>query len=89
MAYSPLDEGRLVQRASLTEVARRHGTTEEAVALAWTLRQPCVVSIPKASSLEHVRANYQAIWLKLSDEDLADLECDYPASTGSTRLVIT
>jgi diketogulonate reductase-like aldo/keto reductase len=89
MAYSPLDEGRLVRRASLSEVARRHGTTEECVALAWTLRQPWVVSIPKASSLEHVRANYEAISLKLSDEDLVDLDRDYPAPTGPTRLVIT
>ncbi len=89
MAYSPLDEGRLVRRASLTEVARRHGTTEECVALAWTLRQPWVVSIPKSSTLEHVRTNYTAISLGLSDEDLADLDRDYPAPTGPTPLVIT
>lgn len=89
MAYSPLDEGRLVRKAGLSEVARRHGTTEECVALAWTLRQPWVVSIPKASSLEHVRANYQGISLKLSGEDLADLDRDYPAPAGPTRLVIT
>ena len=89
MAYSPLDEGRLVRKAGLSTVARRHGTSEECVALAWTLRQPWVVSIPKASSLEHVRANYGAILLELSDEDLADLDRDYPAPTGATRLVIT
>ena len=89
MAYSPLDEGRLVRRAGLSTIARHHGTSEECVALAWTLRQPWVVSIPKASSLEHVRANYEAISLELSDEDLADLDRDYPAPTGATRLVIT
>ena len=89
MAYSPLDEGRLVRRAGLSTIARRHGTSEECVALAWTLRQPWVVSIPKASSLEHVRSNYEAISLELSDEDLADLDRDYPAPTGATRLVIT
>ena len=89
MAYSPLDEGRLAHRASLTEVARRHGTTEECVALAWTLRQPWVVSIPKASMLDHVRTNYEAISLILSDEDLADLDRDYAAPEGPTPLVIT
>ncbi len=89
MAYSPLDEGRLVRRASLTEVARRHGTTEECVALAWTLRQPWMVSIPKSSTLDHVRANHNSISLKLSDQDLVDLDRDYPAPTGPTRLVIT
>ncbi len=89
MAYSPLEEGRLARRNSLTKVARRHGTTEESVALAWTLRQPWVVSIPKSSTLEHVRANYEAISLKLSDDDLADLDRDYPAPEGPTPLVIT
>jgi diketogulonate reductase-like aldo/keto reductase len=89
MAYSPLDEGRLARRASLTEVASRHGTTEECVALAWTLLHPWVVSIPKASTLDHVRSNYKAISLQLSDEDLADLDRDYPAPKGPTPLVIT
>ncbi len=89
MAYSPLEEGRLAHRKSLTEVARRHGTTEECVALAWTLHQRRVVSIPKSSTLDHVRTNYTAISLTLSDEDLADLDRDYPAPEGSTPLVIT
>jgi diketogulonate reductase-like aldo/keto reductase len=89
MAYSPLDEGRLVRGDSLTRVARRHGTTEECVALAWTLRQPWVVSIPKSSTLEHVRTNYTATSLQLSDEDIAELNRDYPAPEGPTPLVIT
>ena len=76
-------------RQTLIEVFSGHGTSEECVALAWTLRQPWVVSIPKASSLQHVRANYEAISLDLLDEDLADLDRDYPAPTGATRLVIT
>ena len=89
MAYSPLDEGRLAHRNSLSEVARRHGTTEECVALAWTLRQRWMVSIPKSATLDHVRTNYTAISLMLSDEDLADLDRDYPAPKGPTPLVIT
>jgi diketogulonate reductase-like aldo/keto reductase len=89
MAYSPLEEGRLARKDSLTEVARRHGTTEQCIALAWTLRQPWVVSIPKSSTLDHVQTNYTAISLTLSDEDLADLDRDYPAPEGPTPLVIT
>ena len=83
------EEGRLAHRDSLAAVARRHGTTEECIALAWTLRQPWVVSIPKSSTLDHVRTNYKASSLTLSDEDLADLERDYPAPEGPTPLVIT
>ena len=89
MAYSPLEEGRLTRRGSLTEVAHRHGTTEECVALAWTLRQSWVVSIPKSSTFDHVRTNYKAISLTLSDEDLTVLDRDYPAPKGPTPLVIT
>lgn len=89
MAYSPLDDGRLVHRPGLSAVARRHGVSEETVALAWTLRQPSVVSIPKASNPDHVRANYQAAALTLSDDDRAAIDGDFPPPDRATPLVIT
>ncbi len=78
MAYSPIDEGRLPVRRALSAVARRHDTTPKCVALAWTLRQPMVVSIPKAANLDHVRTNARAVTLELSKEDLEELDRDYP-----------
>ncbi len=78
MAYSPIDKGRLPVRRALSAVARRHDTTPECVALAWTLRQPMVVSIPKAANLDHVRTNARAVTLELSKEDLEELDRDYP-----------
>ncbi len=78
MAYSPIDQGRLPVRRALSAVARRHDTTPECVALAWTLREPMVVSIPKAANLDHVRTNARAVTLELSKEDLEELERDYP-----------
>jgi len=89
MAYSPLEEGRLRRKESLKTVAQRHGTSEECVALAWTLRQPWVVSIPKSSTPDRVRANARAAAMTLSDEDIADLDHDYPPPDGPTSLVIT
>lgn len=89
MAYSPLDDGQLVHRPGLSAVARRHGVGEETVALAWTLRQPSVVSIPKASNPDHVRANYQAAALTLSDDDRAAIDGDFPPPDRATPLVIT
>ncbi len=78
MAYSPIDQGRLPVRQALSAVARRHDTTPECVALAWTLREPMVVSIPKAANLDHVRTNARAVTLELSKEDLAELDRNYP-----------
>ncbi len=78
MAYSPLDQGRLALRPGLEEVARRHGTSAECVALAWTLRDPMVVSIPKAGQEAHLRENARAATLELDAEDLARLDRDYP-----------
>jgi diketogulonate reductase-like aldo/keto reductase len=78
MAYSPLDQGRIVKRKVLRAVALRRGATPAQVALAWTLRLPGVVSIPKAGTLEHVRENVGALRLRLTAEDLADLDAEFP-----------
>jgi diketogulonate reductase-like aldo/keto reductase len=86
MAYSPLDEGGLAHTPGLSAVARRHGVSEECVALAWTLRHPWVVSIPKASNMEHVTSNYQSISLMLTEEDIADIDSDFPPPDGPIPL---
>ena len=78
MAYSPLEQGRDLRGAGLGTVARRHGVSEECGALAWTLRQPWVVSIPKAVDPDHLRTNRAAMSLALSDADLAALDADFP-----------
>ena len=89
MAYSPLDDGKLVSRPGLSAVARRHDVSEAVIALAWTLRQPSVVAIPKASNPDHVRANYAAASISLSDRDRADLDGDFPPPDRATPLTIT
>ncbi|PYT09689.1 MAG: oxidoreductase [Acidobacteria bacterium] len=78
MAYSPLDQGKLCCAAELWKVARRHGVTPACVAIAWTLRRSNVISIPKASSLQHVRENASAPDLRLTEQDLADLHAAFP-----------
>jgi diketogulonate reductase-like aldo/keto reductase len=78
MAYSPLEQGRLGFTEELSEVARRHDATPAQVALAWTIRRPGVVAIPKASNLAHVRENAGAAALRLTDTDLALLDSRYP-----------
>jgi diketogulonate reductase-like aldo/keto reductase len=78
MAYSPLDQGSLKPVAALKAVAARHGVTPECVAIAWTMRDPLVVSIPKAVKADHLKANITAATLLLTSVDLAELERAYP-----------
>jgi diketogulonate reductase-like aldo/keto reductase len=79
MAYSPVGQGgRLLRDPALRAVAARHGATPAAIAIAWTLRQPGVVSIPKAADAAHVRQNAAAAALRLTPEDLAELDAAFP-----------
>jgi len=88
MAYSPVEQGRLTKKAALERVAGRHGVTPEQVALAWVLRHPGVVTIPKAASPRHVRQNAEALALPLTAEDLAELDRDYPPPGRDVELEI-
>ncbi len=88
MAYSPLGQARVLDDATLCQVAKKHGVTPAAVALAFVLRQPHVVAIPKSSRDEHVRANAAAADLELDPSDLAALEAAFPPPKGPTPLAM-
>ena len=79
MAYSPLDEGRLVRHPALDAVARKLAATPGQVAIAWLLRNRDVVTIPKAATTGHVRANRGAADLVLDAEALEALARAFPA----------
>jgi len=78
MAYSPVEQGRLAGNAALRTVAARHGVGELQVALAWVLRLPGVIAIPKAAQVSHVRENRAALDLKLTEDDLKALDQAFP-----------
>jgi diketogulonate reductase-like aldo/keto reductase len=78
MAYSPIEQGRLLHNARLQEVAASLGTTPAQVALAWVLHQGQVLAIPKAGSVAHVQENRAAAELTLSASDLAALDVAFP-----------
>jgi len=86
MAYSPFDQGPLLRKKALAEVARRHGVAAATVALAWIMRHKDMIVIPKAAKLDHVRANHAALNLKLTDEDLADLDAAFAPPEGPKSL---
>jgi diketogulonate reductase-like aldo/keto reductase len=86
MAYSPLEQGRMLGNRGLQQVAQRLGATAAQVALAWLLRQEGMIVIPKATRPEHVRENRTALDVRLTDEDLAALDRAFPPPKGKTPL---
>ena len=86
MAYSPLEQARLSTRGALQQVATRLEASAYQVALAWTLRQPGVVTIPKASCADHVRENAAAAALRLQPADLAELDAKFPPPPAGAPL---
>ncbi len=86
MAYSPIEQGRILRNPALQRVAARHGATAAQVALAWLLRQGDVMVIPKAGRPAHVRENRAALDLSLTPEDLAELDQAFPPPTRKVPL---
>jgi len=86
MAYSPLEQGRLLSEAALHKIAERRGVAPAQVALAWLLHQDGVIVIPKAGRAQHLRENRAAADLRLSPDDLAELDRAFPPPTGPRPL---
>jgi diketogulonate reductase-like aldo/keto reductase len=78
MAYSPLDQGRLPGTAPLRQIAGEVGCTPAQLAIAWLLAQPGVVAIPKSSTRERVKENFDALTVMLSPDVLAALDRAFP-----------
>ena len=78
MAYSPVEQGRLPAGGALQAVAARHGVSRYQVALAWVMRHPHVIAIPKAADVAHVRENRAAAELVLTPQDLAEIDAAFP-----------
>jgi diketogulonate reductase-like aldo/keto reductase len=79
MAYSPIDEGALARDRTFAAIGRRHGVSAARAALAWVLRHPDVIAIPKAAKEEHLRDNLAAVDLLLTAEDLSEIDARFPA----------
>lgn len=87
MAYSPIEQGRLLEDPVLRAVAARHGgATPSQVALAWVLRHRHVIAIPKAATAAHVRENRGALDVSLTKQDLKDLDRAFPPPTTKQPL---
>lgn len=74
MAYSPLGAGALMRHPQLGVLAKEAGLTPAQVALAWVLRQPNAVAIPKTVHLERLKENLAAASLVLEADLLQALD---------------
>jgi len=86
MAYSPIEQGRLLHERMLTGVAIRHRATPAQIAVAWVLRQRDIMVVPKSGTLEHVRENRAALDIELTEQDLGELNRAFPPPKGPRPL---
>lgn len=88
MAYSPVEQGRLVNHRGLVEMAAERDVTPAQIALAWLLAQDGVLPIPKAGSVAHVRENRAAAEITLSEAERRRLDDLFPPPRGPEPLAM-
>jgi diketogulonate reductase-like aldo/keto reductase len=86
MAYSPIEQGRLLLNPALRQLAEASGATPAQLALAWLLRHERVMAIPKASTRAHVEQNVAALNHQLDSRLLAEMDALFPPPMHATPL---
>jgi diketogulonate reductase-like aldo/keto reductase len=82
MAYSPIEQARLLRNPQLKDFAVRNGMTAAHVALAWLLAADDIMVIPKTSRRERLKENCLALYHPLTPEQIAELDRLFPPPTG-------
>ena len=86
MAYSPLEQARLLSNRKLAEFAKSYDITPAQAALAWLLGQDGVIVIPKSANKARVKENAGALAHALSARQLAELDAIFPPPSKAQRL---
>jgi diketogulonate reductase-like aldo/keto reductase len=86
MAYSPIEQGRLVHQRKLAEFAKGRGITPAQAALGWVLAQDGVIAIPKTASIARLQENAHVLAHPLDAEALAELNALFPRPKGPVPL---
>jgi diketogulonate reductase-like aldo/keto reductase len=86
MAYSPIEQARLLHHAGLAGFAKHHGLPPAQAALAWLLAQEGVIAIPKTSHPDRLRENVAAAQIELSAGQLAELDALFRPPVGPLPL---
>ena len=88
MAYSPLGTGDLVRHPNLKAIANTLGITSAQLALAWILRQPNAVAIPKTVNVERLEENLVASHIQLDLKTLESLDAIFLPPTQKSPLMV-
>jgi len=88
MAYSPIEQGRLLRQRELIAFARQRAVTPAQVALAWLLAKDGVIAIPKTGSRERLEENAGALGKSLSAADMEELDRLFPPPAGPSPLAM-
>lgn len=86
MAYSPIEQARLLRHAGLKGFAARHGIAPAQAALAWLLAREGVIAIPKTGRRDALRENAAALSITLDAAQLAELDALFPPPRGPRPL---
>jgi diketogulonate reductase-like aldo/keto reductase len=86
MAYSPIEQGRILRNANLIEFAKRYGMTPAQVALAWLLKEDDIIVIPKSARSDRLQENLGALKIRLTPEQLGELDRIFPPPRGPRPL---
>jgi diketogulonate reductase-like aldo/keto reductase len=86
MAYSPVEEGKLLRQPQLVKFAQGQGMSAAQVALAWLLSRDDIIAIPKTSRRERLLENLGALDKKLDSGQLAELDRLFPPPDGPRQL---
>jgi diketogulonate reductase-like aldo/keto reductase len=89
MAYCPIDQGAAATNATLAAIGAARNATAAQVALAWVLRHPDVIAIPKAVRAAHLRENLAAAGIALTAEELAQIDRAFPPPGKKRPLAMT
>jgi diketogulonate reductase-like aldo/keto reductase len=86
MAYSPIEQGKLLTDERLIHIAKAYQATPAQICLAFLLERDGILAIPKTTSTLRVEENFGAFELELSDEHLSELDQLFPPPSSKTPL---
>lgn len=88
MAYSPIEQGRILKNNNLQKLAKNLGIAPSILALAWVIHQQLMIAIPKTSSIAHLKENIKAADLKLDQNVLQALDQIFTPPTKKIPLEV-
>lgn len=88
MAYSPIEQGRILKNNNLQKLAKNLGIAPSILALAWVIHQQLMIAIPKTSSIAHLEENIKAADLKLDQNVLQALDQIFTPPTKKMPLEV-